>query len=153
MISIWTRTRFRREVSAGLLSASALSLAVLMAILPVLSLLHLSFASHQHRFNPTTGLYEDVIVVAGGEERDEVESCTSDRRETPALFNSRYSVNFTTCLAANLFILRYTNHLGDVSIARHVDDGRRQNAIYCEPQIEPIPVLSMAPKKSPPFFS
>jgi hypothetical protein len=61
--------RDRRKVSARLSEAYAIVFAALFATQSVLSLLHLSYASHQHRFNPATGLYEDVIFTAGESDR------------------------------------------------------------------------------------
>ena len=121
----------------------------LLAAQPILPMLHMAFADHQHRLNPASGIFEDVIVIGG--DSGDTESSEIERSLSSTLLpSSGRRVVYAYCLESNCCHLRYTvavrdDIVGDDRVLEPASAGVIRDEVYRQ-----IPLIAAAPKNSPP---
>lgn len=124
-------------------------LSIALAIVSIFSPLHLAYSSHRHRFNATTLLYEDIIVLDQGKRSKNSDTPSPDYSSIHE--ESKLKVTYVTCLLSNLFLLRYTGTPENGSFAPVINE-RDYDFFPRRCEQKSLSVLMRAPKQSPPLF-
>lgn len=123
-------------------------LAALVLLQPLFSTMHLTWADHQHRFNPALGLYED-IVVSGENSRSSMPSTSQSRGIRGSDGHQRQAVSFSICLTSNLSQARYTTN-AVAQAGFQADFSQKTDLDVASTICAQAPLFMTAPKQSPP---
>lgn len=116
-----------------------------LAVLPVLSQLHLTFAAHEHIYCQEHQRFEDVLVRGGGESGG---GDTTDTKRGESVRRSMPRVSTVACEISNLTINAATPTYSPVSAIPLTEPPLARPA--AEPFLPNSFLLSRAPKHSPP---